>query len=84
MTDTRSATDREVARTKAQSHFAASEQRDKLVRDELARERAVTDAKTTKLKALRMAKEEADQKAAADAPKPTKTPAKRNRTITTR
>jgi hypothetical protein len=85
MADTRSATDREVARTKAQSHFQASEQRDKLVRDEIARDRALTDAKTAKLKALRMAKEEADQQAAAAAPQAEKkAPAKRKRTITTR
>lgn len=82
MADTRSAPDREAARTKAQSHFQASEKRDQMVRDEIARERAATDAKTAKLRALRLAKEEADRIAAQNAPAPqTKAPAKRKRTI---
>ena len=68
MADTRSATERDAARTRAQSHFHAAEKRDQLVREELARERAATDAKTAKLRALRLAKEEADQAAAGDEP----------------
>ena len=83
MADTRSSTERDAARTKAQSHFQASDKRDQLVRDEIARERAATDAKTAKLRALRLAKEEADRVAAANAPAaPAKAPAKRKRTIT--
>lgn len=83
MADTRSTSEREAARTKAQSHFQASEKRDQLVREEIARERAATDAKTAKLRALRLAKEESDRIAAANAPAPEpKTAAKRKRTIT--
>ena len=68
MADTRSATERDAARTRAQSHFAASEKRDILVREEIARERAATDAKTAKLRAMRLAKEEEERIAAANAP----------------
>ena len=68
MADTRSATERDAARNRAQSHFAAAEKRDILVREELARERAATDAKTAKLRAMRMAKEEEERVAAANAP----------------
>ena len=56
--------DRDGARRKAQNHFAASEVRDTLVKQEVARERAQNDAKTAKLRALRLAKEEADREAA--------------------
>lgn len=81
MADTRSTTEREAARTKAQSHFQASEKRDQLVREEIARERAVTDAKTAKLRALRLAKEEEDRVAAANAPAPAPKAKKRIRTV---
>jgi hypothetical protein len=47
-----SASDKGMPRT-----FSASEQRDKLVWDLIAKERAETDAKTAKLKALRLARE---------------------------
>jgi hypothetical protein len=60
--------DRDGARRKALDHFAASEKRDTQVRQEIARQRAATDAKTAKLRALRLAKEEADRIAAANAP----------------
>jgi hypothetical protein len=40
--------------------FSASEQRDKMVWDLIAKERADTDAKTARLKALRLAKEAAE------------------------
>ena len=56
---------RDQARRKAQNHFAASEQRDALVRKEIEKERAVSAAKTAKLRALRLAKEASD-KAVAD------------------
>ena len=74
--------DKSAARTRAESHFSASEMRDALVKEEIAKERAATDAKTAKLRALRLAREaeEAVAKAAADAanpPKPKKKPAAR-------
>lgn len=66
---------REAARTRAQSHFHAAERRDEMVRHELAKERAASDAKTARLRALRLAKEEEDRIAAeaealANPPKP--------------
>ncbi|HWA30573.1 MAG TPA: hypothetical protein VG867_05730 [Rhizomicrobium sp.] len=82
MADTRSTSEREAARTKALSHFQAAEKRDQLVREEIARERAATDAKTAKLRALRLAKEEADRIAAETAPKPALKP-KKKRTAST-
>lgn len=81
MADTRSGTERQAARSRAQTHFAASEQRDATVKQMIAAERAAVDAKTAKLRALRLAKEEADRVAAANAPPPeAKAPAKRKRT----
>jgi hypothetical protein len=77
MADTRSATERNAARTRAQNHFQAAERRDEFVRTEIARERAATDAKTAKLRALRLAKEEADREAAADTAEETPAPKKR-------
>lgn len=56
--------DRDGARRKALNHFAASEQRDSAVKLEISRERAANDAKTAKLRALRLAKEETDREAA--------------------
>ena len=61
---------REAARRKAQDHFTASEKRDTEVRQEIARQQAATAARTAKLRALRLAKEEADRIAAANAPAP--------------
>jgi hypothetical protein len=61
--------DREGARRKALNHFAAAEKRDTAVKQELARERAATDAKTAKLRALRLAKEETDREEAIEAAK---------------
>ena len=60
---------REALRRNAQSHFTHSERRDELVRQEIEKERAAVDAKTAKLRALRLAKEaterdEADRSAA--------------------
>jgi hypothetical protein len=55
---------RDQARRKAQNHFAASEQRDALVRKEIEKERAVSAAKTAKLRALRLAKEATEKEAA--------------------
>lgn len=48
-------------RNRAQSHFKSSEQRADAVRDEIEKERAAVDAKTARLKALRLAKEAEDQ-----------------------
>jgi hypothetical protein len=62
--------DRDGARKNAQNHFAASEQRNTLIRQEIAKERASVDAKTAKLRALRLAKEEEERVAAENAPKP--------------
>jgi hypothetical protein len=58
------------ARKRAQTHFAASEKRDSLVKQMIAGERAALDAKTAKLRALRLAKEESDRQAALLAPPP--------------
>ncbi|HEY0281133.1 MAG TPA: hypothetical protein VGC27_00745 [Rhizomicrobium sp.] len=52
------------ARRRAQTHFTASEQRDTLVRREIEKERAASNAKTAKLKALRLAKEAVDKEEA--------------------
>jgi hypothetical protein len=68
-------TDRDAARNRAQKHFAASEQRDVLVKQMIESERVAVQAKTAKLKALRLAKEEADRLAAPPASeKPAKKP----------
>ncbi len=50
--------------------FTATEQRDALVRQLIDKERAATDAKTARLKALRLAKEAEEAAAAAANPKP--------------
>ena len=68
MADTRTNSERDAARTRAQTHFAASEQRNQQVKQLIDNERSATDAKTVKLRALRLAKEEADRAAAAAAP----------------
>jgi hypothetical protein len=80
MADTRTTSDRNVARARAQNHFAASEQRDSLVKEMIEAERAATAAKTAKLKALRLAKEEADRIEAANAPKPEPAPKRARKT----
>jgi hypothetical protein len=50
--------------SKAQAGIAASVERDRLVKQMIEKERAETDAKTIRLRALRLAKEAADQAAA--------------------
>jgi hypothetical protein len=55
---------RDAARGKAQKYFTQSEQRDTLVKQEIEKERAAVDAKTAKLRALRLAKEAAEREAA--------------------
>jgi hypothetical protein len=59
--------------SRAQTAFTASEQRDAMVRQMIDKERAATDAKTAKLRALRLAKEAEDAAAAAANPPPPKT-----------
>jgi hypothetical protein len=60
--------------TNAETRQNAADRRTQMVRDEMAKERAATDAKTARLKALRLAQE---QEAAAAAPPPkAKKPAK--------
>ncbi|GAA0573249.1 hypothetical protein [Rhizomicrobium electricum] len=58
---------RATARLNAQDKFAASERRDMEVRKEIQQQQAAAAAKTVKLRALRLAKEEADRLAAASA-----------------
>ncbi len=65
------------ALTRAQAAFSASEQRTKLVLAEVEKERAASDAKTIKLKALRLAKEAADRAILAENPPPPKPRRKR-------
>ena len=76
MADTRSNSDKAAARNRAEAQFSASERRDQLVWQMIEAERAAVDARTAKLRALRLAKEEADRIAAANAPKPEPAPAK--------
>jgi hypothetical protein len=61
---TRTAQSRENARNKADAHFQAWENRTQLVKQELEAERTASDAKTLRLRALRLAKEAEDREAA--------------------
>ena len=54
----------------ADSYFVAWEQRTTLVKQQAAAETAAANAKTARLKALRLAKEEEDRQAALLAPPP--------------
>jgi len=54
------------ARSKASNYFTQSDQREKLVRQEIEKERSAQAAKMAKLRALRVAKEEADKQAEAE------------------
>ena len=68
------------ARAKAESKFHLAERRKTEADQALGEARAAKNAesqKTARLKALRLAKEEADRAAAAAAPPPVKAPAKR-------
>jgi hypothetical protein len=51
------------ARGRAEAVFTASEQRDAAVHEQIKKERAASDAKTARLRALRLAKEAADKAA---------------------
>jgi hypothetical protein len=81
MAEAKTTSDRDAARNRAQKHFAASEQRDVAVKQMIESERAAVDARTAKLRALRLAKEEADRATAAAAPPPPakKAPARKSR-----
>ncbi len=61
---------RDRARRKAQNHFEVAEARTSLVKKLMEDERKATDAKTTKLRALRLAREEEDRLKAAAEPAP--------------
>ncbi len=69
---------RAAVRRNAQDHFAASERRDTEVRKELERQQTAATAKIAKLRALRLAKEEADRLAIANAP-PRPAPTRKSR-----
>jgi hypothetical protein len=56
--------------TNAETRQDAADRRTQLVKDQLAKERAATDAKTARLKALRLAQEQ--EAAAAPPPAPVK------------
>ncbi|HUO91785.1 MAG TPA: hypothetical protein VMU22_02635 [Rhizomicrobium sp.] len=84
MADSKGSAERDAVRNRAQSHFQAAEKRDVLVREEIARDRIATDAKTAKLRALRLAKEEEERIAAANAPKPEPRPSARKKNTTAR
>jgi hypothetical protein len=58
------------ARTKAQSHFETADARTALVKQIVDAENKARDVKTAKLRALRLAKEEADRAEALANPKP--------------
>lgn len=63
--------------TKPPANFSASEVRSRAVLDQIEKERAATDAKTARLKALRMAKEAEEKAQAALKPAPSKARPKR-------
>lgn len=49
------------ARSKAQIHFVSPEKRDAVLRNEIQKNRATITAKTDRLRALRLARDAADQ-----------------------
>jgi len=69
---------REAARRKAEDHFS-HDARTELVKQEIARENAASDAKTIRLRALRLAKEEADRAAAQNVESPATVKATRSK-----
>lgn len=65
--------EREASLRAANSHFEARENRASVAKQELENARVATDAKTARLRALRLEKEQAEREAQAAAPvKPTK------------
>jgi hypothetical protein len=69
--------DRSDSHTKAP--FTASEQRDRTVKAEIEKERAALDAKTAKLRALRLAHEAEERAREAANPKPAAKPKRATR-----
>jgi hypothetical protein len=69
--------DRDGARRRAQNHFEIAEARTSLVKQMVATENAALDARTAKLKAMRLAKEEADKAEAIANPPPAAKPARK-------
>jgi len=67
------------ARGRAEAIFTASEQRDAAVHEQIRKERAASDAKTARLRALRLAKEAADKAAQGAEDQAKESPAKRGR-----
>jgi len=63
--------------TKPPATFSASDQRSRAVLDQIEKERAAQDAKTARLKALRLAKEAEDKATASQNPAPAKPRRKR-------
>ena len=63
--------------TKPPTTFSASDQRSRMVLDQIEKERAAADAKTARLKALRLAKEAEERAQAAKNPAPSKPRPKR-------
>ena len=63
--------------TKPPTNFSASEVRSRAVLDQIEKERAATDAKTARLKALRLAKEAEERARAAQNPPSAKPRTKR-------
>jgi hypothetical protein len=68
----RVANSKDEARARADTAFTASQQRDDAVKREIEKERNAIIAKSARLKALRLAKEEADREAARLNPPPEK------------
>ena len=56
---------RDALRNKANEFFKEKEKRSAAVFEQMQTERVISDAKTAKLRALRLAKEDADREAAA-------------------
>jgi len=73
---------RETARRKAEDHFSTHDARTEHAKQEIARENAASDAKTARLRALRLAKEEADRTAAQNVESPATVEAKRPKRTT--
>jgi hypothetical protein len=66
------ASTRDAARRNGQTYFTSTEAREGAFRAEVERERKASEAKTAKLRALRLAREEQDCQDAANAPAPVK------------
>ncbi|HXR95980.1 MAG TPA: hypothetical protein VN718_08875 [Rhizomicrobium sp.] len=67
--DTKAPATKEIVRRNADTYFVAWEKRTNLVKQQTQAESAAADAKTAKLRALRLAKEAADRDAEALIPR---------------